>query len=399
MRNSKPITRKETENWLDQLPPAMLHRIRLCAHERQVPIDLPLMVSLAAIAASVGAGVEVFSGRDRTTRANLLILLGVSSGIGKSEIFRDLIGPLTQFESNLHTWWEDEPATKARAGEELLKAQVSSVRSSIRKFPRGGLELFQALQLAERKRGICRNYLEPPCLLADDSTSEALAQIMYRSHESIATVSADARFFLKRLSTPNGKEESFFLKAFSGDLALTNRVSRNSIRLRNPCLTALLLTQRDAYENFTKKAVVNRSGLLPRFLHAEIAHDETDSGKIDRRRVSTIRRDYTGLITELIEAFRFEAESTQIASSSDATQYLRKIEQDCRVSAASDESLTGEVLRRRAEQSWRVALCIHLARYGERSAAYPISLEDAKTAAHIVKRFTQLNPYTHRGHE
>jgi len=45
------------------------------------------------------------------------------------------------------------------------------------------------------------------------SVSEALAQLMGRSNERFATVSTDARFFLKRISTPNTKEESFFLKA------------------------------------------------------------------------------------------------------------------------------------------------------------------------------------------
>ena len=389
---SKPVKRpSHSPEWVEALPKVLANRILLCACERQVPLELPLMVSLAGISASVGAGVEIRSGKDRSTRANLYVLLGVSSGIGKSEIFRDLVGPINQFESSLHQWWEEEPATKARAGEELLKARVSAIRSDIRKYPMGDPMLaFRHLQASQRKRSICQGYLDPPSLLADDSTSEALAQLMHRSRESIATVSADARYLLKRLRTPDTKEESFYLKAFSGDLALTNRISRNSIRLRRPCLTALLLTQRDAYRSFISKALINRSGLLPRFLHAEIQQSELSSIKLDRRTDSRIRNEYAQQIAELIEAFRFERDSTQIDASPKAERFLQELEQTCREKAAEDEGIAGEVLRRRAEQCWRVGLCLHLARYGNSAALHALSPEDAKTASHLVERFTQL---------
>ena len=295
--NSLQYQHTDLPSWIRALPPALCDRVRLCACERRVPIELPLMVSLASIAASVGPGVEIRSGKDRTTRANLFVLMGVSSGIGKSEVFRDLLGPIMDFENHLHTWWEEEPATKARAGEELLKARIANVRSCIRKFPAANsIELFKDLQSTERKRALCRNFLEPPSLFADDSTSEALAKLMHGSNESIATVSADPRYALKRLGVANTKEESFFLKSFSGDLALTNRISRNSIRLRRPCLTTLLLAQQDAYRSFVEKGVINRSGLLPRFLHASVCHQYAGQVKIDRRRDSTIRANYAQLI-------------------------------------------------------------------------------------------------------
>lgn len=76
------------------------------------------MVALAAIATSAGSGIEIISGTRRTTRANLFILLGVSSGVGKSEVFRDMLEPVLSFEAALHRWWEEMPAVKARAGED-----------------------------------------------------------------------------------------------------------------------------------------------------------------------------------------------------------------------------------------------------------------------------------------
>lgn len=387
-RNSK---QSEHTEWLDGMPPILSDRILLCANERKVPVEIPLMVALAAVATCAGTGIEIQSGTRRTTRANLFVLLGVGSGIGKSEVFRDMLGPILSFEASLHKWWEESPAVKARAGEELLKARISGMRTEIRKLYSGGtIRLFKMLQKAERVRGACQRHRRAPCLLADDSTSEALAQLMSRSCESIATVSADARYLLRRLGTPDTKEESFYLKGYSGDLALTSRVTRNSVRLRRPCLNALLLTQRDAYEKFLEKAVVNRSGLLPRFLHAQLKHTRTVPLKIDGRRASTIENRYASMLKEVLEAYRFEESSVQVEASTKAGGFIAEIERDCRDASSADESIYGEVLRRRAEQIWRVSLCLHLARHGNASAVRPLELKDAQTAARIVERFTAV---------
>lgn len=387
-RNSK---QPEEEGWQDALPPVLLDRIRLCASERKVPIEIPLMVSLAAIATGAGPGVEIQSGTQRTTRANLFVLLGVGSGIGKSEVFRDMLGPILAFETSLHKWWEETPAVKARAGEELFKARISGMRTEIRKLYSGGtMALFKMLQKAERARGACERHRSAPCLLADDATSEALAQLMSRSSESIATVSADARYLLKRLGIADSKDESFYLKGFSGDLALTSRVTRNSVRLRRPCLNALLLTQRDAYGKFIQKSVINRSGLLPRFLHAQLRQTEVDTPKIDGRRVSSIRNRYAMMLKEVVEAYRFEESATTVEATPEARKFIQEIEQYCRETATADESIRGEVLRRRAEQTWRVSLCIHLARHGNSAALHPLELKDATTAARIVECFTVI---------
>lgn len=386
---SAPRSQPKVHSFPD-LPEVLHQRALLCASERKVPLEIPVLVSLVAIATSIGKGLVGQSGRQRETRGNLFILLGTSSGIGKSEVFRDMMGPVLNFERELHEWWETEPATKARAGEELLKAQVSGLRAIIRKYPQGNFGIFERLQVSERKRIICSRYIDAPCLVADDATSEALGVLMAGSGETIATVSADARYQLKRLSVTDSKEESFFLKGYSGDLALSSRITRKAARLRSPCLTTLYLTQRDSYRAFIKKVALTRSGLLPRFLHGDFAIMEGEVPGIDLRRAPTIRSSYQQRIQELIETFRFESESTFVKPSEEAFQFLESIEKESRESAARDESIHGEILRRRAEQSWRVALCLHAAEHGAQSSLHPLSLVHAQCAARIVKRFTAL---------
>mgnify|MGYP001197705916 CR=1 FL=1 len=386
---SKPSTRSAS-SFFKGVPNVLQERAWLCSVERKVPVEIPLMVGLAAVSAAIGKGLVVQSGRQRETRGNLFILLGTASGIGKSEVFRDMLEPVLGFEKALHDWWEQEPSVRARAGEELLKAQISGLRGVVRKFPRGSFEIFKRLRDAERKRLICTRYTDSPCLLADDATSEALGELMAHSGETIATVSADARYQLKRLSVTDSKEESFFLKAFSGDLALSSRITRRAARLRSPCLSALYLTQHDAYGAFIKKAVHTRSGLLPRFLHGNFTTVDQEAPRLDLRRAPTIRTQYSKHLQELLEAYRFEDESAMVKSSQETARYLDTIEKRSRGTAASDESIHGEILRRRAEQCWRVALCLHAAEHGAQSSLHALSIEHAQCAATIVEKFTCL---------
>lgn len=382
------VSSSESGTILNTMPKVLADRARLCARERGLPVEIPLLVGLSAIATAVGKGVVVRSGRERFTRGNLFILIGTASGVGKSEVFRDMYEAVLDFDADLSSWWQEEAAVRARAGEELLKAQISGLRSAVRKYPSGNLMIFRKLQQAAHMMDMCARYYEAPSLLADDATSEALGELMSRSNETISTVSADARYQLKRLSVANSKEESFYLKGFSGDLTLSSRITRKAVKLRAPCLSALFLTQRDAYRAFIRKAEVNRSGLLPRFLHADIPLRDDEPASFDLRRAPRVRDEFAGRIRELIEAFRFEKDPAIVVPTAAAKSYIEGIAQECRSAAIEDESIRGEILRRRAEQTWRVALCLHLARHGNASALHRLESKDAESASELVLRFT-----------
>jgi hypothetical protein len=377
-------------SWVNSLPCSISARISLCAKERDIPLELAGLVTLSAIATSLGKGLQVKSGRNRTTRGNLYIVAGVASGIGKSAIFEDLMGPIIEFENNLQKWWEEEATTRAKAGEELLKTKITAIRGGIRRMALPSFKIFALLQETELKRNVCRRYADSPVLLADDATPEALAELMVRSGESVSTVSADARYILKRLTVQNSRDESFYLKSFSGDISISSRITRKGSRLRTPCLTALLLSQRDAYASFISKSIANRAGLLPRILHRELMPSKSDPPQIDLRTASTIRNKYSELIRELIETYRFETEPALVDPKPNALRLLNSIESDSRKSVKDDETIMGEVKRRKAEQTWRVALCLHAARHGSFSHHEQLSLEDAEAALAIVKSLTRL---------
>lgn len=390
IRSQSSKSASKDQDILEGLPQVLRDRALLCARERGVSVEIPLLVSLSAVATAIGKGLVVRSGRERFTRGNLFILIGTASGIGKSEVFRDIFEPVLDFDAELSSWWENEPVVRARAGEELLKAQITGLRSTIRKFPDANIMIYRRLQKAARMRQVCTHYYEAPSLLADDATSEALGDLMGRSNETISTVSADARYQLKRLSVPNSKEESFYLKGFSGDLTMSSRVTRRAAKLRTPCLSALFLTQRDAYRAFIRKAEINRSGLLPRFLHCEASPVADDKVTFDLRRATTVRTGFCERIRELIEAFRFEKEPALTLPDKATLSFLGAIESSSRAGAQEDESIRGEILRRRAEQIWRVALCLHAAEHGAKAALKQMTVETVESAKMIVVRYHKL---------
>lgn len=382
----------ETETlswWQEHMAEILFERARICARERQVPFILASILTLGAVSVAVGKGISVRSGSDRLTRANLFLLLGVPSGIGKSVVFADLMGPILDFESGLHDWWRREATPRARAGDEIFKGVVSGLRASVRRGSGTSLETFRRVQDSERKRGICVDFLEPPSLLTDDATPEAIVELMARSHEAIAVVSPDARAFLRRLATQDSKIESLFLKAFSGDLSLTHRISRSARRLRSPCLTSVLLTQTDAYRQFLARISETGSGLLPRFLHREIGF----SGSLERTggggAKTKVKAKYARLLQGLIESFRFSEDHQVVVPSSEAVRFMAGRENALRFDESSRESLAAEILRRRTEQAWRLAVNLHCARHGKESARAPLSLQDAQSAMAIVEFLTE----------
>ena len=372
------------ENLLPKLPPILRDRALLCAAERNLPAQLAGLVALGAVSSCLGKGLTVRSGPSRQTRANVYILVGLGSAFGKSEVFRELFGPLMGFETELLNWWDKEAASRARAGEELTKMKITAIRSKVKANSHPGIELFKMLRSAEEKREICKGYLEPPSLLAEDATPQALAKTMASSFESIALLSSDARVLLGRLAKTDSLDETIFNKSFSGDLALTTRISRRSVRMPSPCMTSVLLTQLDAYGNFVAKTSKTGSGLLPRFLHTSITGNSQSPAKIDRRRAPSIRRDYAHLLTGLIESFCFETETEEVEPSKDGYRYMEELESQCRGSAAEDLTIDGEILRRRAEQTWRIALCLHAAHHGAKASAQTMAKETLETAFQIV---------------
>lgn len=152
----------------------------------------------------------------------------------------------------------------------------------------------------------------------------------------------------------------------------------------------LLLTQRDAYSKFIDLALKNRSGLLPRFLHTEITTGHSSAVTFDMRRASKTRRNYAEIIGELIENFQSEEVPGIVEPTPETLSFLSKIEHEARTQGSSDESIHGEILRRRPEQCWRIALALHAADHGNQAVVNPLSVKHAKCAKRIVDQFTHL---------
>jgi len=85
----------------------MRRAVEATALATQLPASLAAAAALATLAASIGAGLQIRVGR-HTTMANLAILIGLMSGLGKDDIDRHIVAPLIEIDSRLRRWWERE---------------------------------------------------------------------------------------------------------------------------------------------------------------------------------------------------------------------------------------------------------------------------------------------------
>ena len=99
----------------------------VCAAER-VPENLAGCCALGITSASIGAGLEVQSGKNRTTRGNLYILASAQSGSGKSETFRHFAKPLLEFETQRLEAWKDETLPGLNAERAILESEIAKLK-------------------------------------------------------------------------------------------------------------------------------------------------------------------------------------------------------------------------------------------------------------------------------
>jgi len=90
------------------------------------PEPLPGCCVLGFLSASIGAGLQVPSQPDKIARANLYFLVGMKSGMGKSESFRPVVEPFFAYERDMVEHWQADVLPGLEAEADLLKKEIES---------------------------------------------------------------------------------------------------------------------------------------------------------------------------------------------------------------------------------------------------------------------------------
>lgn len=257
----------------------------------QTPVDLPAVLSLAVVSLLSAKRYEVEVRKGWREPMNTFWLVALGSGERKSAVFRSATLPVREHEQTLAEQFAREfPTCQARREIKERKYKQALERAS-KSEDSGDLE--QALHLAVEVDEL----VAPPAprLFADDVTPERLAMLLAEHDGRMAVLSAEGGIF----DTLAGRYSSgvpnidVFLKGYSGDPLLVDRVRPPPIHVPAPALTAALTVQPHVIRCLTEARAFRGRGLLARFFFS-----------LPRSRVGARDVSPPAVPDEVVEAYR-----------------------------------------------------------------------------------------------
>jgi len=336
---------------------------------------------LGVISMAAGKGIQVESFEGRRSRPNLYVIVSASSGIGKSDLGKVIFAPLYAMASErmqrFHAYERPKVQAKLRQIEAKLKRMDASADQSIT----GIEELVKEQSKLERK-------LREPKTLVEDCTQEALEAALEFGDGSLGLLSSDARSVMRNLMGRYRKGatgEDVFLKGWSEDPILVERITRAPLFVEAPCISMCLIVQPDLFSRMVSTQGFLESGFLARVLPAVVDSPPgflRVSGKLEMG----VKDEYEEWIRAILETYRFRTDPACLQFTADARRRLDTF----RFEALRDGYLYPGIAvctRRWAEMAVRVALCLHLAHHGQNAYQHPVGDYFAMKAIEVVRWF------------
>ncbi len=237
----------------------------------QTPADLPAMLVLAVVAASIAKKVEVRVRAGWIEPANIYVLSLLESGNHKSAVFADATHPLREFERAEIERLEPD-VRRSQSERKVLDERIKQFETNLVKVKneteRRHLQHELDALITERAES---TYVARLKLLVDDCTSEKLGMILAEQGSRIASLSAEGGVFdlMAGCYSKNGLADiDLYLKGHSGEDHRTDRVSRRSVSLTRPAITMGYTIQTDVLKGLLEKPTFRGRGLLARFLYS-----------------------------------------------------------------------------------------------------------------------------------
>ncbi|MEX2578952.1 MAG: DUF3987 domain-containing protein [Verrucomicrobiales bacterium] len=358
---------------------------REIARLAQVPVSLALATVLGVASGAIGAGLRVRTWAGETG-ANIWFLCVARSGTGKDRALNIAAEPLFSLERDRLEAWNLETKPDLEADLRTVKAELTQLDKNLKDG--GDDETRGRVRDLERRRVEINEKLEAePSLTVGDITKEALAVAMGRqSGEACIAVSSEARGILNIIAGrySGDGDEDLWLSGFSGTRTKVSRMGRDTLILKQPCLSALLMVQPDSFRRAAARPEMAESGFLPRFLPFDSKAEPQHNGDQIETPGSNLAGRWYNRIKELVTNFRDEGENPAVLGMEPrAMKLLRDYANDL-VDRRNDDLRDCDAFAARwAEIACRVALTIHALEHGVGARSRPVS-EAAARRAHII---------------
>ena len=378
---------------LQHLPPAARAMAEAIARTERTPETLAGCCVLGFLSASIGAGIEVKNGPNRTARGNLAIMASAASGTGKGESFRHAARPFFEFENRMVERWKADTLPGLQAEAHLLKSEIANLTKAKGKN-KSGMEredIRTELQKKHKALADVEARLNEPRTSCQDVTGEKLAVMLAQNQEQIFSVSPEAgnivNILLGRYNKLDRTDETIYLSAWTGEFVRADRLGRESVLLQRPCLAALWLVQPDKVETLLAEKSLTDGGLIPRLQLCETkAQPVPIVDDVEEIPADTVNA-WAALVNTLLETFRFASAPVTIETTPEAWEAMKLHYNQIVARRLTDLLDMTTYAARWNEQAWRMAVCLHAGLHGEDAGARMLSADTAASAIALADWF------------
>lgn len=366
---------------------------------------------IGILSASLGAGIGFSTGGERWTRGNLYLMPVAMSGTGKGEAFALAAVPFIAAETEAIDSFNRNQRPNLTADLNVVASRVKLLTTKAAKESDTEVKagLIADLQSAERtKVELERQIASAPRYKVGDVTKERLAVLMQgQVGEALASMSSEARGVLGvvqgRYSGGVG-DEDFYCSAYSGDEVTFDRIGRDTVILKKPCLTINWMIQPDVIEASLGKSSMTESGLMPRFL----MFDANAEPKVRNSPPAPIRADtkqaWAKLISSIVATYRIQTlPPYSLTATPDALRMLTEYENGNikRRQSTGDLRDIAPYVARWSENASKLALVLHCAQHGDQAHLKALDRDSADRAVQLMRWFAdrQLSLLTSGMHE
>jgi len=254
---------------LEALPDIGKEFVETVASVNQVDPGLPGSIYLAALSICAAKKIEVDL-RTHKEPGNLFECSIVNSGHRKTRTMSVMTAPIYEYEKTLIASMR-EAILKSRNRYAINEEKLRKLRKQAANEREAALrDQYRREADAILKEMDEDPALEDPQLIADDITSEKVAEVMADNGERLGIFSAEGGIFSIMAGRYNDKGGNFdiYLKGHAGDPFSVHRIGRRARHMSSPALNLCLTVQRDVIDEIGGNKQFRGRGLLARFLYS-----------------------------------------------------------------------------------------------------------------------------------
>ena len=249
---------------IEELPQPMRSMIEAVAETTATPVDLAASVALGVLAVLASRGVSIRpTGGIWTPPANIYVCCVITTGEGKTPVFRELTGPLYEIQAELVAEGRPgliEAKTRRAIADQIAEKAAKDVLS-------GKGHISDAVRFAQEADLI----QIPPSqrILTMEPTPEALVRICSDNGGTLGVLNdegAEVFQLASRYSANGAANLGVFLEGFDGGHHVSDRASRESLTIPRLVLSMVLAVQPSVLDELARDKANRDRGLLGRFL-------------------------------------------------------------------------------------------------------------------------------------